>query len=305
MDNKFTVISSSYDDADKTHFESSSRWDVSFFGDPRTDQRSQVACDFAKKAAAQSYYLLDENNAIFVDNEKLTRPAFNLLTKDAESILIEATTLAVPELLTIVRAAVKNNVKRLTFLYLEPIEYRRKIKGNLTQHRDFDLSENFRFRSVHGCMNNLAENVPGQAVFFLGYEKSRLGTALEQQEMLRKWQKYAIYGVPGYQAGWEIDALANNAHHISADKFNIQYVAADSVSSAYRLLNDIRRADKTEQTVLVSPLGTKPHAIATCLFLVEHNEEQQTTLLFDHPKKRTARSTEVRKWHFHEVFWDM
>lgn len=302
MDNKFTILSTICDGEEPESTLCTRTWDIAFLGDPRTDKRSKVACEFVKQQSNQSYSLRDDNNTLYLDDVQVTRPYLASLTKNAKSILVEATTLACPELIAIIRASVKQEVRHFSFLYLEPVEYRRKIKGNLTQHRDFDLSENFRFRSVHGCMNNLAESLPGQAIFFLGYEKSRLGTALEQQEMLRKWQKHAVFGVPGYQAGWEIDALANNAHHLSADRFNIQYVAADSVNAAYQLLNALRKADKTEKPILVCPLGTKPHTIATSLFLVEHNEDQATTLLFDHPKKASERSTEVRRWHIYDVF---
>jgi len=303
MKNKFTIISNTYQNQKADTFLEQRKWDIAFIGNPKTDKRSQVACDFSKQQSDKFYSISDDNNTIYVDNIQINRPYLSKLLIGAKNVLIEATTLACPEILATLRAAVKQGIKQISFLYLEPIEYRRSLKGNLTQHRDYDLSENFRFRSVHGCMSNLAESLPGQAIFFLGYEKSRLGTALEQQEMLRKWRKYAVFGVPGYETGWEIDALANNAHHLAADKFNVRYVAADSVSDAYELLNNIRRDDKTEQPVLVSPLGTKPHTIATSLFLIEHNEDQETTLLFDHPKKSSARSTEVRRWHVYDVFW--
>jgi hypothetical protein len=301
MQEKFAIRTQSFEQADAPDELQKRRWDVAFIGSADADKRSLVAREFTGTRADKSYVLRYDNNTIFIDDLQVTRARLQLLLNGAATVLIEATGLACPEILAALRACVKEKVKAISFLYLEPIEYRRNLKGNLTEHRDFDLSSNCRFKSVHGYMAELTDTPVGQAVFFLGYEKSRLGQAFEQEETLRRWQKYAVFGVPGYGAGWEVDALANNAHHLAADEFEVRYVAAASVNSAYKLLKGLRHDDKTEKPMLICPLGTKPHAIGAALFLVEHNEGQDATLLYDHPSKSSDRSREVKRWHVYDV----
>ena len=303
MVDKFQIVSTTFDVPTAPQELLKRKWDIAIIGDPDSDERSLVARDYAINQANNHILIRYENNTLYIDDENVTKARLQTLVNGAKSLLIEATALPCPEILVALRTAVKEEVKSISFLYLEPVEYRRNLKGNLTEHRDFDLSNNCRFKSVHGFMADLTDTPVGQAVFFLGYEKSRLGQALEQEETLRQWQKYAVFGVPGFEAGWEIDALANNAHHLASDRFEVKYVAATSVNSAYRLLKNLRRDDKTEKPIVICPLGTKPHTIGAALFLIEHNEGQEATLLFDHPRKSSERSREVRRWHLYDVSW--
>jgi hypothetical protein len=301
MHEKFAIRTQTFEQENEPIELQKRRWDIAFIGSDEADKRSIVAREFTAKQANKSYVLRYTNNTVFIDGVQVTRARLQLLLNGVSTVLIEATALACPEILVALRACVKEKINAISFLYLEPVEYRRNLKGNLTEHRDFDLSNNCRFKSVHGYMAELTDTPVGQAVFFLGYEKSRLGQAFEQEETLSLWQKYAIFGVPGYGAGWEVDALANNVHHLAAGEFEVRYVAAASVNSAYKLLKTLRHHDKTEKPMLICPLGTKPHTIGAALFLVEHNEGQDATLLYDHPSKSSDRSREVKRWHVYDV----
>lgn len=303
MSNKFQISSHEFEQPTVPVELNSRHWDLAVVGNPDSDERSVIARDYALAHSTANFLLRYENNTIYINDVKVTRGGLDAHLEKVKSVLVEATALACPEILILLNEVISKEIHQISFLYLAPLEYRRNLKGNLSEHRDFNLSENCRYKSVHGFMTNLTETPVGQAVFFLGFEKSRLGQAFEQEETLREWQKYAVFGVPGYEPGWEIDALANNAHHLAADSFEVRYVAAASVASSYKLLNDIKKADKTKQPILICPLGTKPHTIGAALFLTEHNKGQETTLLYDHPNKSTARSSKVRRWHLYDVTW--
>ncbi|CAJ5421812.1 Uncharacterised protein [Burkholderia pseudomallei] len=299
--NLFHIQSMTFDDPTMPQALASRRWDIAVTGNPDVDVRSNIACAYAKAHAARHFSIQYTPHQISVDGNVVHYTAMKSKFRGAKNLLIEATAMTCPEILFAMRAALELGITDISFLYLEPLEYRRRIRGRLTDHRDFDLSGNRRFRSVHGFMGNLTELPQGQAVFFLGYEKARLGQALEQEETLGRWQKHAVLGVPAFEPSWEIDAIANNVQHLASSHYQLQYAAASSVRAAYDLLNCLLQDDKLELPIVVAPLGTKPHTIGASLFLIEHNEFNRTVLLYDHPSPLQGRSTNVRRWHIHDV----
>lgn len=279
------------------------QFDLSVVGSSlAVDARSSMAAIFASK---QSKTVLQMQfnpigSEIFLNGEKSSYPRFRGVFNGINSVLIEATSLSYGEILYALSAATEERVMRIRFLYIEPREYRRGILDRLCDHRDFILSKNRRYLGIHRYMTNLSETPPGQAVFFLGYEGARLGQALEQEEVLQHWKKHLVFGVPAFESGWETDAIANNVAHFSTGD-QVQYAAASSVLAAYRLLCEMRKNDKEAKSILVAPLGTKPHAIGSALFLVEHHAFDQAILLYDHPERTEGRSSNVRRWHFYDV----
>lgn len=278
-------------------------WDVAAIStDTPLDERSKAATAFAFSHATKQFgikFAIDGNRT-YVDGEAATFGRLCAQLAGAKSLLVEATSLSYPELLYVLTAATKEQVKVISLLYVEPQEYCRPIEDRLCDHRSFDLSANRRFRSIRMFMTNLSEIPQGQAVFFLGYEGARLSQALQQAEVLQSWTKHAVFGVPAFESAWEIDAIANNIDHLSAGD-GIKYVAASSAAAAYRLLSELRANEKEGNPILVAPLGTKPHAIGAALFLIEHNGLDQAVLLYDHPECSSKRTLAVRRWHLYDV----
>jgi hypothetical protein len=280
------------------------RWDMAAIGtsnNEKLDARSKAACAFAVENANKNFRMDFVNNTAVIDDVQVTHGAICAKLRGCGSLLVEATSLNCPELLYLIRAAKKEGVQTISFLYLEPEEYRRTLKGRLSDYRDFDLSGNRRFRSVQGFGSNLTDIGRGHAVFFLGYEKARLGQALEQEETLQDWTKHAVFGVPAFEPSWEIDSIANNIQYFSSNPFEARYTGASSVEGAYGLLNQLMSDNKAGVPIVVAPLGTKPHTIGAALFLVEHPECDDAILLYDHPQKNFDRSSNIRRWHLYDV----
>jgi hypothetical protein len=300
----FRIRSYSYDGLKVPADLDSRRWDMAAIGtaiNEKLDERSEAACSFVVDHVSEVFRMDFNNNTATIDGAKAGHGSICVKLRGCKKLLIEATTLNCPELLYLIRAAKKEGVEVISFLYLEPEEYRRTLKGRLSDYRDFDLSGNRRFRSVQGFGSNLTEISPGHAVFFLGYEKARLGQALEQEEALRDWNKHAIFGVPAFEPSWEIDSIANNIQYFSANSLEARYAAASSVEAAYGLLNQLMTDNKTGASIVVAPLGTKPHTIGAALFLVEHPECDDAVLLYDHPQRNHLRSYKVKRWHLYDV----
>lgn len=185
-------------------------------------------------------------------------------------------------------------------MYAEPHRYRAAQAQWL---RSFSLTDARRFESVPGFATDLSRRtaIGMKLVAFLGYEDDRLQQVLGQYEEMATWVKTFVFGVPGYATGWELDALANNIATLNAMRSaSVAYCAASSVSGALDLLR--REHGAGVGCTVVAPLGTKPHAIATALFLVEKCEYQQSTLIWDHPQRSQDRSEAVRRWHLFRVW---
>lgn len=302
MNQRFQITTTTQDSA-ATPAVSSNAWDVAVIAEiTDLDPRSKAASAYVTTNAST---LLTVNfdsslNETRINGKPASFGGLRTQLAGAKRVLIEATTLSVPEILYIVAAATIENVTELRLVYVEPIEYRRRIVGKLCDHRDFDLSDNRRYRSIPMFQTDLNQTVPGTAVFFLGFEGARLGQAIEQEEVLQYWKKHMVIGVPAFEPGWEIDTMANNIQYL-CEKDQAQFVAASSVAGAYHLLCNLRHQDKEHKSILVAPLGTKPHAIGAILFLIEYDSMEQAILLYDHPARSFGRSKDVRRWHFYDV----
>lgn len=300
----FRIQSYSYECVPVPHDLDVRRWDLAAIGtstNEKLDERSKAACSFAIEHSNIMFRMDFVNNTALIDGIEVAHGAIGTQLRGCKNLLIEATTLNCPELLYLLRAAKKEGIQTVSFLYIEPEEYRRTLKGRLSNHRDFDLSGNRRFRAVKGFGSNLTEIGPGHAVFFLGYEKARLGQALEQEDTLREWTKHAVFGIPAFEPSWEIDSIVNNIQYFSSSSFEPRYAAASSVEAAYGLLNQLISDNKTGLPIVVAPLGTKPHTIGASLFLVEHPEYDDSVLLYDHPQRNHDRSYNVKRWHLYDV----
>lgn len=299
----FNILESSFIGAELPAAIAEKKWDLAIIHDSCLDERSQAACNYAKEAATNhfslSYATIEKK--LKIDNEEVKSTQLQNRMHNCQSLLIEATSLHCPEILHILRGAIKNKINKISFLYLEPMSYRRSIEGSLTACRNFDLSMNSRFQSIHGFMTNIADLEPGQAIFFLGFEKARLGQAFEQEEPLQQWDSQAIIGVPAFESAWENDTISNNIGYLASKKFDIHYCSASSVEAAYNLLSDLAHADKVQKSILVAPLGTKPHTIAASLFATEHSEHDRATLIYDHPVHQSHRTNSIRCWHLYDV----
>lgn len=304
MNQRF-IISTKTHDSDSTPSEAikSKKWDVAVIAETTDlDARSIAASNYVTDNALRTITIkFDVNtNETSINGKGATFGALRAQFVKQKSVLIEATTLSVTEILYVIAAALKEKVSLLRLVYVEPLDYRRRIEGRLSEYRDFYLSDNRLYRSIPMFRTDLSETSPGRAVFFLGYEGARLGQALEQEEVLQRWKKHMILGVPAFEPGWELDSIANNIQYIK-EQDSVQFAAASSVAGAYNLLCELRDQDKEGKPILVAPIGTKPHAIGAILFLIEFDAMEQAVLLFDHPARSKGRTDKIRRWHFYDV----
>jgi hypothetical protein len=218
-----------------------------------------------------------------------------------QRILLESTTLGFVELLLCARSFMRSSIDNFHIVYVEPGEYRRARRTALLNKRDFELSDEVPgYRGFPGATMMLTDKEIQRGVFFLGYEERRLDQALEDFQMINPDRCMAVFGVPAFKPGWEMDAFVNNIRVIRDKNIRggIRYCGAENPKSAIDLLSDVYSSLENGERMFVVPIGTKPLGVGAALFAAAHHDVK---VLYDHPRRRPERSKEVSRWHLYEV----
>ncbi|MFA5589370.1 MAG: hypothetical protein WDA70_01440 [Lysobacteraceae bacterium] len=270
------------------------------------DDRGEASIQAISQSAREMLTLRFDvlNQAFYLNGVETRFSDFRAKLHKEAVILIDGTTLGFGEILQSVRFAKSNGCRELRFLYAEPKSYSGSVplEGH-AQAIDHRLTTNCSFSTVQGFAQEYSSSRLCSHVFMLGFEPSRLLSAIEQRQFSNDTRRlFAIVGVPAFQAGWEafsirphLDALAD----IAIGENQIYYCQANSVREAYITLWSLYRELGDENGCFyVSPLGTKPHSVAAALFLVEtKGADACTSLYYDHPERVKHRSKDVGQWH--------
>ncbi|MBR7798884.1 hypothetical protein [Undibacterium fentianense] len=214
----------------------------------------------------------------------------------ARQIILEATTLGFAELFSLVRAFIRLNVKTFLIVYVEPQDYTRP-KGE----ESFALSELISgYHPIPHAIVDLSSDEVEAGVFFLGYEPERIARALAEYQMIATKSVKVVFGVPAFQAGWELNAIIPHLPMLSEQSnFDVAYCSANDPASAYDCLERTRSSLSPGAKMFVAPIGTKPCGIATAVFTSLFPDE--AGIIFDHPQKKKSRSSGVNIWHKYSI----
>lgn len=285
------------DHSELTH----SQWDIGFIGSS-LDDRGGEAINFVKTNCSQiievSYDA--ENMQMKIGGEIYNiddvGPVFSQISE--KKILIESTTLNFAEILIILNET-KSGHNKISILYVEPKSYTR-TPDHKALIREFELSEEtIGFLPIPGHSGHLTENSKQIVVFMAGYESERVDRAIEENSILPKDAKL-VFGVPAFQAGWEMNAFTNNLRVIKEKRIlgTTYFAGANNPGAIYDILNYIHESLEVGEELFIAPVGTKPAGIATAIFVAEN---PNVCILYDHPLKKGTRSKEIEKWHLFEI----
>lgn len=286
------------------------------------DDRGQASYSFAKKHSKKlieiEYNAGDMN--ITADGKAYEVEEFidwlkRDFVKDGGKILVEATTLAFPEIFISIYAFIDEQKISIDFLYVEPEKYTQQpsiSEADKTieqiKNRGFDLSEELGdFIGIPMALINLSSASPiDKGLFFLGYEDHRFDRIFrEHDDDLPVKKLPVVFGVPPFQAGMELNSFSANINVLSSRNVNdgVYYCAANNPLAAYELLEDQYSGLEAGQRMFVAPLGTKPEAIGIAAFVAEKSFEKSDPfigVIYDHPRKKQGRSSDVFKWHLYK-----
>lgn len=219
--------------------------------------------------------------------------------KDYE-VLIDCTTVNVPELLLLIGALLSNNVLHFSALYIEPQNYSHSQRIEFGDERKFELSN--RYIGYKGIPGYLLSIESGDSVAFCcGYEPERIMNAFEDESISGN-SSNLIFGMPPFNAGWDMNAYENHMNFIESQSIrNIYYCGATNPLSVIKRLDEMYAAIGEDEKLFVAPLGTKPMSLGACLFIVANGDREKVAILFDHPIKKKGRSSHIGKWHLYNI----
>jgi hypothetical protein len=279
-------------------------WDIGVIGST-VDQRGEVACDFITQNCGEvmAFDYNPDDFTLRVGDRRINLEEVEHLCAPwvGMKVIFEATTLGFVEILLCLRALRKLLFAEVSFLYVEPSRYKTSRERSPLHRRDFELSDEVPgYRGIPGFTLMMSDRLPQRAVFFLGYEEPRLDRALEDFQMLNPSSCSAVFGVPAFQPGWEMDAFSNNIRVIRERHIvgGVYFCGAENPAAALDVLNQIRSELTNGERQFIAPIGTKPHGLAAALFATTNPD---VGILYDHPKRSKGRSEKVARWHLFEV----
>lgn len=220
----------------------------------------------------------------------------NLLSQSRsslQSVVMDITSLQHVAIMFITKFLLELVPGQLFAVYAEPVQYTAKdaVTG------EYNLSD----RSL-GIMA-----VPGFAkmqqtehevlVAFMGFEGGRLARLLEERRAVETI--ISVVGLPSYRPGWNLVSLASAGQVLVERETQdaIHVCAAFSVFEAISELYKIR-SSVHNKTLVLAPLGTRPHTLAIALFAARN---EGTQILFDHPVETSSRSQGLGERHVYHL----
>lgn len=123
---------------------------------------------------------------------------------------------------------------------------------------------------------------------FLGFEGGRFAHMLSEMQPVNELT-IPVLGVPGFRIEYPYNAYWSNRKGLldTGSFTNVKYASANSIVDSYMLLNRLIKGNNNMK-IIVAPIGTKPHTIASILFTISHFKEVE--IVYDNPKKLEPRA---------------
>lgn len=216
------------------------------------------------------------------------------------SLLVDATSLEVPELALILKASQSMPGTKILFVYFEPSHYSSTANGTL-EMEEFGLSDEilgFEGAGIPTVSMPVDDEHKRKFVFFVGFEAGRLQSAIETYDVSSEEAKI-FFGLPAFRPGWEAKSIRRNLQALSEQSFKgrISYCSAGNSADALRSLRNMGVDEKGNGFIYVVPIGTKPNSIAALIFAIENGDKVR--ILYDQPSKRANRSRGVGRRHYY------
>ncbi|HCB2040090.1 TPA: hypothetical protein MYQ91_005377 [Klebsiella pneumoniae] len=220
-------------------------------------------------------------------------------------IIIDSTSLDFPEILYLFYAInMIEDVESLTVLYIEPKEYSKSLspEGVDEEYQLSDGRQPFSSLPVFS-VNTITSGIQkASLVSFLGFESSRLGQILSNDDGASFNKLLACISVPAYIPGWENKSLRKHLLHFDSMETDLITYPGANPYAVYQTLLEIYA--ENPRLVLTS-LGTKPTAIGICVFLINNHPnnsvEKQLGAIYDYPIKSINRTIGIGEIYSYEL----
>jgi hypothetical protein len=276
-------------------------YDIAFIGKPM-DERGSKSIEKVNLSAAKALCVNYDSDTFSLQVVDDSFPANGVgirsfLSKySSKKILIDATTLDFPEILFLIRSYITLGTCKIGFIYAEPSVYEKKEGLDSEDLHAFNLRDGYsRFAPIPGFTPMLSDSKKARLLAFVGFEATRLKRVLLEDEGDRIKEFSVVFGVPPFQASWEMHSYMQNAS-VLRETEEVLFVGANNPRSAYNLISEVARASSSSNEVItLAPLGTKPMSIAVALFAAQYRNAVR--VIYDYPKTRKNCTTGVARIH--------
>jgi len=269
---------------------------VLFYGENLDNRSDKVFKHYTNTIQNKYKIIYDEDNfELIIDNERKMKNVFFgrgfIQTLSFKNYYIDATSLGFAEILLILHNL--NEVRtgiNIVIIYAEPKEYKKEKKTPFGD--SFDLTKvagDFKKIPPYSLLIDSSTSSKAILVPFLGFENNRLGRIMESDDGARYKKYIPILGLPAFHPSWENISLQRH-HQELKNITDIKFSPASNPYETYQVLDNIYK-NSFNPTLVLAPIGTKPHAIGAIIFLINKKEvDINIGLTYDFPKKKENRT---------------
>ena len=312
MNLKFKTIStfkSPEEFYETNHFNTGDQ-EICIFHGESIDERGEVIISYFN-AQAQTIsnffikYLQDDDIFNINEDSVKSRTAIDVLKRTMISfkhIIIDSTTLSYIELVTLLFtiSQIEEHII-IEIFYVEPEGYNQTSLDEDISTLSFELSDDMGDLTyikpfLLGLGQDSLNKEKTSLIAFLGFEDNRLENILDNENFIFS-EVVPILPVPAFKYGWENISLRK--HYPLLLNKSLSYVPADNPYAVYKKLYQLIQNIDNKQIIII-PLGTKPNAIGTAIFMVnyknnyqEDNNQKEVATVYDFPLKTKKRTTGI------------
>ncbi|MFD2165658.1 hypothetical protein ACFSJY_05215 [Thalassotalea euphylliae] len=289
-----------------------SPYDLIFCGLSIDDRTTHINELINKNCRSESIYKVKidiERYSLCFNDEAL--PILNLsdffvskvTTETNIRVLIEATSLDFSEILYLLHGLkVLEGKIELVLSYLEPEDYS-NANTHLKEKEEFLLSESQqKFIGLPLFSVNNQDNERSHLIALLGFENNRLGQVLEEYDGASFSNLISMVGIPAFNPGWENRSIHRHIEYFDNIRTSLHSYPA---TNPYELNLVLEKFYDAYQKVVIASMGTKPAAIAACVFLVNNapnnTRQKYVGAIYDFPNKSKGRSVGVGEKFMYEL----
>jgi hypothetical protein len=195
-------------------------------------------------------------------------------------LCIDITGIIRPHLIFLIKLLYTKGIKKIDFLYTEPMHYER--------------AENTSFTGITGSVEpvkwcNSENNEPNLEndllVIATGYDDQLVQKVL--QEKIRVKTKYHIVGFPSLQLDMYQESMLklNHTRELVENNSYIEFAPAMDPFITAQVIHDIVEKNITATNIYLCPISTKPHTLGIALYYLMNYKEKPVSIIFPYSRK--------------------
>jgi hypothetical protein len=205
-------------------------------------------------------------------------------------VLIDITGLSTEALFLVLSSFKEIGYDNLIASYVQPLSYRSE-RNEILMPNYLLSAECTPISAIPGFVR-LSNDLQGLVIVFLGFEGGRFKELREYLMTDGPTEISPVLPLPSYSAGWHMLGLYCNLETLKEFEriHELKRITAWDPFYALNMLEKSYTQFSTSNQIIVAPMGTKPHTLASALFALRHDDVR---IMYDHPRTLQHRSIGV------------